>query len=379
MLSPEAFQAVTAPVDDALGLPNDCYTSAAFLQRENAELLAASWIGIAFDDDVAEPGDLFPVQAAGQPLVVLRDHERRIRVFHNVCRHRGTRLVDRPCSKKRQIVCPYHAWAYGLDGALTAAPNFRGPGVSERIPFARGTQDLVEVRSSVWNHVVMVNLSGDAVEREDWTQTLDQRWSCYDLENTSAGHEMTYDVAANWKLALENFLESYHLPVVHPRLNSYSPLGDHEVLVKHRVMGQISTNYQPDDAGRGLPCFPDLPPERQTRAEYFLLFPNLMLSVTPDHYRVTLNTAVSAESTHQRWRFYFVGEAGGDTTLDAARAGVAGRVHSYTLEDLAILQRLQEGRHSSAYDGGRFSPYHETTTHHFQKLVAEALVAHSDR
>ena len=69
MLSPEAFQAVTAPVDDALGLPNDCYTSAAFLQRENAELLPASWIGITFDDDVAEPGDLFPVQAAGGTMM----------------------------------------------------------------------------------------------------------------------------------------------------------------------------------------------------------------------------------------------------------------------------------------------------------------------
>lgn len=372
-LNQQQYRGVTAPVDTALGLPNSAYTSESFLRQEYEKLLNPGWIGIAFDDDVAAPGDLFPVQLGAQPLVVLRDHEHNIRVFHNVCRHRGTRLVDRPCSKKRQIVCPYHAWAYGLDGSLTATPNFRGPQVNERLSFEKGTQDLVEVRSGVWNHVVMVNLSGDAEPLAEWTHDLDRRWSCYDLANTVAGNETGYDIRANWKLTLENFLESYHLPVVHPGLNSYSPLSDHLVHVENRIMGQVSLNYQPDDDGQGLPRFADLPQERLTRAEYLLLFPNLMLSVTPDHYRVTLVMPVSAEATHQRWRFFFVGEASREPARAAARDGVAQRVDSYTQEDISILERLQAGRHSPAYDGGRFSPYHETTVHHFQKLVAESL------
>ena len=372
-LTQEAYLATTAPVDTALGLPNEAYTSDSFLRQEYLEVLGKSWIGVAFDDDVATPGDLYPVQAAGQPLVVLRDHQQRIRVFHNVCRHRGAKLVDRPCSNKRQIVCPYHAWAYGLDGELNATPNFRGPDFKERVSFDKGTQDLVEVRSAVWNHVVMVNLSGDAMPLDEWTRELDQRWSSYDLDNTVAGKEVTYDIDTNWKLALENFLESYHLPVVLPTLNTYSPLSDHLVLVENRIMGQISLNYQPEDGGRGLPRFANLPADRETRAEYLLLFPNLMLSVTPDHFRVTLNNPIAAESTHQRWRFFFVGEESADASYEAARAGVAQRVDSYTQEDISILERLQAGRHSPAYDGGRFSPYHETTTHHFQKLVAQAL------
>ena len=373
VLTEESYQSTIRPVEHALGLPNDAYTSHDFLQEESELLFGKGWIGIAFDDDVQSPGDLFPVQAAGQPLVVLRDQQQNIRVFHNICRHRGTKLVDSPCSNKKQIVCPYHAWAYGLDGQLNVAPNFHGPESTNRLPFAKGTQDLVEVRSAVWNHVVMVNLSGDAMPIEQWTESLNKRWSDYDLNNTLAGNEITYDINCNWKLALENFLESYHLPVVHPTLNSYSPVGDHLVHVENRIMGQISLSYQPDDSGKGLPRFADLPEDRQTRAEYLLLFPNLMLSVTPDHFRVTLTTPISAESIHQRWRFFFVGEDSMNSEYEEARAGVAGRVDFYTQEDISILERLQAGRHSSAYDGGRFSPYHETTTHHFQKLIAQTL------
>lgn len=377
-LTQEAIRSITGSIDDALGLPNEAYTSEPFLNLEFERVFGSGWIGIAFDDDVAAPGDLFPVQAAGQPLVVLRDQAQKIRVFHNVCRHRGTKLVEQPCSNKRQIVCPYHAWAYGLDGKLNATPNFRGPEIKQRVAFEPGQQDLVEVRSAVWNHVVMVNLSGDAMPLEQWAENLDRRWSCYDLENTIRGKEVTYDIGANWKLTLENFLESYHLPVVHPALNAYSPQGDHRVLVEDRVMGQISLDYRPDDSGRGLPCFADLPTDRQARAEYLLLFPSLMLSVTPDHYRVTLITPVSPESTHQRWRFFFVGEDSLDVSQDAARDGVVARVDSYTQEDIAILERLQAGRHSPAYDGGRFSPYHETTTFQFQRLVAQCVVDQSN-
>lgn len=373
-LTEEKYQSITGPIEHALGLPNAAYTSESHLRQEQTKVLGKGWIGIAFDDDVPSPCDIFPVVAAGQPLIVLRDQQQQIRVFHNVCRHRGAKLIDEPCSNKRQIVCPYHAWTYGLDGELNVAPNFMGPDVKERVPFEKGTQDLVPVRSAVWNHVVMINLSGDAMTLNAWTENLDARWSDYDLNNTFPGSEMTYNIEANWKLSLENFLESYHLPVVHPKLNAYSPLSDHLVLVENRIMGQISLNYQPDDSGKGLPCFPDLPPDKKTRAEYLLLYPNLMLSVTPDHYRVTLVNPLSAESTHQRWRFFFVGKESTNESFSSAREGVARRVDSYTQEDISILKRLQAGRHSMGYDGGRFSPYHETTTHHFQKLVAQALV-----
>ena len=372
-LTDQEYRSVTAPIEVALGLPNRAYTDEAFLQDEFEKVLGRGWIGIAFEHDAARPGDLFPVMAAGQPLVVVRGRDARIRVFHNICRHRGTKLVDAPCSNRQRIVCPYHAWSYDLDGALRATPNFSGPNDHGHATLEEGTQDLIEVRSGLWNHVVMVNLSGDAPALKDWTAGLDTRWAPFDIDNMAPGDEMTFSFQANWKLVLENFLESYHLPAVHPVLNAYSPLEDHLLVVDELFMGQLSLNYTPSDDGNALPRFAKLPEERQAAGEYLLLFPTLMVSVTPDHYRVTIVTPVSATQTHQRWQFYFVGEDSREARFAGARSAVLERVTAYTEEDIAILERLQAGRRSSGYDGGRFSPFHETTTHRFQKLIAESI------
>ena len=372
-LTEQEYQSVTKPIDVALGLPNRAYTQAAFLEEEFDNVFSAGWIGIAFESDVAEPGDMFPVEAAGQSLLVVRDYDGRINVFYNVCRHRGAKLLDNACSNKRFIVCPYHAWSYTLAGKLNATPNFSGPRDHAHPTLAEGTQNLVEVRSGLWNHVVMVNLSGEAAPLAQWTARLDARWEAFDLANAHPGGNMTFEFNANWKLVLENFLESYHLPAVHPKLNSYSPLEDHVLVVDELFMGQLSLNYQPSDDGNALPRFENLPEERQTSGEYLLLFPTLMVSVTPDHYRVTLVTPVSATVTHQRWQFYFVGANSQQERFAEARQAILDRVALYTHEDIEILERLQAGRYSSGYDGGRFSPFHETTTHQFQRLVARSL------
>lgn len=372
-LTDQEYRSITAPIDTAIGLPNRAYTDNAFLKDEYDKVFGRGWIGVAFTHDVAAPGDIFPVTAAGQPLLVVRGTDGEVRVFHNVCRHRGAKLMDAPCAKKRLIVCPYHAWSYALDGTLVKTPNFSGPDDHAHPTLADGTQNLVEVRSGVWNHVVMVNLSGDAVPLADWTARLDARWAPFDIPGMAPGGEMTFEFQANWKLVLENFLESYHLPAVHPVLNSYSPLRDHVLVVDELFMGQLSLNYRPSDGGNALPRFGDLPADRRAAGEYLLLFPTLMVSVTPDHYRVTIVTPLSAGLTHQRWQFFFVGEKSREARFQAARDAVMTRVASYTEEDIAILERLQAGRASSGYDGGRFSPFHETTTHQFQKLVARSL------
>jgi len=372
-LTDQEYSFVTKPIDVALGLPNRAYTDNSFLSSEYEKVFGCNWIGIAFEQDIAESGDMFPVIAAGQPLLVVRGQDNQVRVFHNVCRHRGAKLLDKPCSKKRHIVCPYHAWSYSLEGILKSTPNFSGPKNHNHPTLEEGTQNLVEVRSGIWNHVVMVNLSGDAIPLRDWTARLDEHWAAFDIANMAPGGSMTFDFDSNWKLVLENYLESYHLPKVHPVLNSFSPLEDHELVVDEIFIGQLSLNYRPSDGGNVLPRFPNLPEDRQATGEYLLLFPSLMVSVTPDHYRVTIVTPISAGVTHQRWQFYFVGSESSEEQYADARASVVTRVASYTKEDIEILERLQAGRSSSGYDGGRFSPFHEITTHHFQKLVARSL------
>ena len=138
-------------------------------------------------------------------------------------------------------------------------------------------------------------------------------------------------------------------------------------------MGQLSLNYAPVDGGNALPRFEGLSQARATTGEYLLLFPSLMVSITPDHFRATIVTPVSAGVTHQRWEFFFVGSESAAERFRAPREAVVDRVAAYTREDVGILEKLQAGRRSSGYDGGRFSPFHEITTHRFQTLIARAL------
>ncbi len=364
---------VDQPIETAVGLPRDLYTDPDWLASENQHIFAANWIAIALTDDVPGAGEVFPTQAAGQALIVVRDGDKTIRVFHNVCRHRGARLVDQPCRTNGLLVCPYHAWSYQLNGELSATPHFSGIDDHRHDSLGTGTQNLVEVKSAVWNHIVFVNLDGKAAPLLSFTHSIDDRWSAYDLTNVRQGGTDHFELRANWKLVLENFVESYHLPMVHRGLNSYSSLADHELVVDDYVMGQVSLHYDPRDAGAELPRFTDLPQDLAGRAEYLLLFPNVMLSVTPDHYRVTLVTPVSPCVTHQRWVFFFVGEESQQDRYQEARQTVVDRVGAVTAEDVGILEKMQAGRNSQGFDGGRFSPYHEKTTHRFHQLVARHL------
>ena len=150
--------------------------------------------------------------------------------------------------------------------------------------------------------MVLVNLSGDATSLREWTARLDRRWAEFDIADMAPGWSMTFDIGANWKLVVENFLESYHLPVVHPGLNAYSPLEDHDLVVDEVFMGQLSLNYAPRDGGNALPRFAGLSGARATSGEYLLLFPSLMVSITPPTTSAPRSwTPVSTDRSHQRW------------------------------------------------------------------------------
>ena len=365
------------PIETAIGLPSETYTSAEALTRENRAIFAAMWTCIALLDDVPEAGDARPVEAAGQPLLIVRTAADQIRVFHNVCRHRGALLVDRPQSGLRRIVCPYHSWTYELTGALCSTPHFSGIERHEHDHLDEGARGLAEVRAGVWNRLIFVDLSGEAPSLDDWLRPLVEHWQAYDYSDLRHGGSISFEIEANWKLVLDNFLESYHLPWVHRSLNRYSPLDDHELVIGGDLyMGQLSLSYQPDDQATGrLPCFPDLPADRQRAAEYLLLFPSLMLSSAPDHFRATILTPLAPDRTLQRWEFFFVGDAALEEDRAEARQALVERIAAVNREDMDILKRLQQGRRSPGFDGGRFSPYHETTVHNFHRLVAERLAS----
>ncbi|MEO0349192.1 MAG: aromatic ring-hydroxylating dioxygenase subunit alpha [Cyanobacteria bacterium P01_A01_bin.15] len=361
------------------GLPAAAYTSADYLERERQTVFSQYWVCVGLASDIPNPGDVYPTEVAGMPIVLVRDRSGSgvLRAFHNICRHRGLQLVDRSCNVSGHIRCPYHSWTYRLDGALKGTPHFGGYYRDSYSGFDRDRSGLIPIRCEQWLDLVFVNLSGDAPPLAEYLQPVRERWSDYNLGLLRReSREVNLQCNANWKLAVENFSESYHLSWVHPSLNSCSRMEDHfsfEVGGPH--VGQGSLLYKSGVlAGRSLPAFPTLDTlGKQTVAEYITVFPNLMLGVHPDYFLVFLANPLGPSQTAERMVFYFVGDGAMTPENEALRHLPIDLWTVTNDEDIAMIERMQVGRQSSAFDGGCFSPELEQTVYRFQQAVAQAV------
>lgn len=363
--------------EKAPGLPAAAYTSTRYMMRERQTLFSRYWICVGLASDLPHPGDVYPTDVAGIPLVLVRDRQGQIRAFHNICSHRGLQLVNQPCNVQGNLRCPYHSWAYKLDGSLKSTPHFGGYYKDTYEGFDRNAKGLSPVRCDQWLDLVFVNLSGDAPDLQTYLQPVSDRWTNYDLSLLRREpREVTLQCQANWKLAIENFSESYHLSWVHPALNSCSRMEDHfgfDLAEPH--VGQGSLRYYSGAiAGRSLPTFPNLEAlGKETVAEYITVFPNLMLGVHPDYFLVFTANPLSVNKTAERMVFYFVGDQAMTPENQALRHLPIDLWQATNDEDIAMIERLQIGRKSPQFNGGCFSPELEKTVYRFQQKVAEAV------
>ena len=255
-----------------------------------------SWVFAGFVHELARAGDAFPVTVAGQPVLLVCDAQERVRAFHNVCRHRCLKLVDTPRNVGRTIRCPYHSWTYGLDGTLHIAPYFggRNPRATPE-GFDRGRHGLAPVRAEKWHDWIFVNLNGAAPPLEDFIAPLRKRLDGLDL--TRLHHLVTIDfgeIAANWKLLVENFIEPYHVQFVHSTTTE-QPLADHYTINDPGCLGcgvDVS-----GDATRKDTLSQD--------SRFLTLFPNFVLGAyLPDQIGVHLEVPVAPDRTLQRRAIY---------------------------------------------------------------------------
>jgi len=376
-----ALSKVDRPLTDAHGLPNDFFTSEAFFTFERDTLFAKTWAVVGCGADLPKPGDLKPVDFMGLPLLLTRTQDGDIRVFHNVCSHRGLELVSGHQHVSRFIRCPYHAWTYTLDGELHSMPGIGGPGKNQCPGFEKGKHGLKTVRSAVWLDMIFVNLSGDAEPFEDYIAPLTERWKDYDLTLLRHGGEKSswaLDLAANWKFGVENHCDGYHLPMVHPELNAVSRLEDHYPIIgpEGYYAGQGSVAYnaaRPGDAPQ-LPRFPGLSEQHQSLSEYISLFPNATVGIHIDHLWIVWFQPMAPDRTLERMEIYY---PGGEVAEDPAYAPVREEVHRFWFkvwgEDQWAVEGLQRGRASPAFEGGAFSPAMDGPAHAFHKWAADFI------
>ncbi|MEM7189065.1 MAG: aromatic ring-hydroxylating dioxygenase subunit alpha [Pseudomonadota bacterium] len=364
---------VTRPVNTARGLPNEFYTDPEVFQLEIQRVFFRNWAAMGFMTDVPEPGWVKPVTFLGQPLLMVRDREGQLRVFQNICRHRGMILVEEPGPIARAIRCPYHSWSYELTGQLRITPHVGGPGQSRHDDIKREDLGLIEIRSHVWMGVVFINFDGKAPEFEAWAGDATDRYKDFNHPLHRCGDEGTFtmEVQANWKLAIENGAESYHLPWVHPGLNSYSRLEDHYHIDGNGPFGgQGTTVYNP---ALKFPQFTGLGEQWSMGAEYPMIFPNVMIGFQNDHTFGFIVEPVSHDCSREHVQiFYATEDVAGDEWAEK-RAANSDQWRGVFEEDIFVVEGMQKGRRASHFDGGKFSPVMDNPTHDFHAWIANQV------
>lgn len=374
---------VLQPLENACGLPNAHYTSQAVFDEERRAVLFSRWAGVGFSCDVPNPGDVNPIRFMGMPLLLVHDHDGTIAVFQNTCRHRGMILVDEPTNIKKVVRCPYHSWCYALDGKLQATPHVGGAGHNTHEAIKQENLGLFSVPSAVYLGVVFVNISGNAAPFDDYAATLKKRWFDFNQLTCSAGEvsRCALTVNTNWKLAVENYCESYHLPFIHPGLNSYSRLQDHyNIEAPGEFSGQGTYKYRQlqGEDGSVFPDFDKLGEQWLIGAEYIALYPNVLLGVHRDHTFALILEPISVEQTVEHIALFYTEQGAADERLDELRRKNTEQWEGIFREDIRVVEGMQAGRHGELFDGGRFSPVMDGPTHNFHHWVAERVQQHRD-
>ena len=168
VISKEKLDVVSNPIEKAHGLPNECYLHGEYTQIERKKIFEDKWVVIGVASSIPNPGDAKPFDLLGIPLIIIRDKQNKIRVFHNVCSHRGYKILQKSCNIKNVLRCPYHSWSYDFSGALVATPHLGGMDKHESKDFDKDASGLKEVRSQVWLDLIVVNISNNEIPFDEY-------------------------------------------------------------------------------------------------------------------------------------------------------------------------------------------------------------------
>jgi len=372
------LDSVLTSTDKAKGLPNEHYISNTVFDEEKKAIFFNNWSAIGTGNDIPNPGDVKPLNFVGMPLILVRNSNGDVNVFQNTCRHRGMILIDKPTNIKGVISCPYHSWCYSLDGDLRATPMVGGTDINTHESIKNEELSLFKIRSSVWQDVVFVNISNTAQEFADYASKAIKRWSEFDKPLYHGGESSSFKLhlKTNWKLAVENYCESYHLPWVHPELNITSSIEDHyhiEEMGHFSGQGSHVYNQMKSDDGKVFPDFADLTDEWDTKSEYIALYPNVLLGAHRDHFFSIIIEPISTNKTIEHVSLYYAKNLSKMPELKVLIDSNASFWKAVFKEDIGVVEGMQRGRKGIMFDGGKFSPAMDSATHCFHRWIASHI------
>jgi len=331
-------------------LPALDYHDPAVHLAEREAVFGREWLSLGLAEPVSTPGSFVAEVAAGWPLLVVRDLAGELRGFHNVCRHRAGPLVDEPTGTRRSLVCRYHGWAYGLDGALRSA---RDSGLS---PAELDGLDLLPVRVATWRGLLFACLDAATPPLENWLGGFADACATHPMEAWTAGPRCVHPIAANWKAYGDNYLEGYHVPLVHPGLNRAIDASTYQVDVGD---GWARHHARARDGAR-------------TIGTWLWHWPNLALNLYEHGLSVERwypTSPTSCELVLDHAYDLTVPGAEDANRLDVEASDVI------CLEDKVICEAVQRNLSAGAYGVGVLSPRHEQGVADFQARVLAARAA----
>ncbi|HTS14046.1 MAG TPA: aromatic ring-hydroxylating dioxygenase subunit alpha [Candidatus Sulfotelmatobacter sp.] len=370
LLTAQEIAAVRRPFRAASLLPARAYHDDAIWQFEREQWFFGDWVCVGRDEDVPAPGTYRRLDYQGEDILLVRARDGMLRAFYNVCRHRGTCVVEPPSGTAVRFQCPYHAWIYDLDGSLVRAKH-----TEDLDDFRFEDFGLTPIRLEVWQGFVFLCFSEQTAPLEtymgDWYEH--HRGFGRDYATLRRAARLEYDVAANWKIVAENYSECYHCPGVHPLLNQLTPYDQGEDFFPAgpwkggwmRFADGFQTMSMDGDR-HGRPLLPHTTAIDARRIYYYILWPNLIVSIHPDYVLTHQAWPDGPERTRVTCDLYVHANDRGSVAVDDA-------IEFWDLtnrQDYHVVELQQRGTRSRSWVAGRFSNQ-EAAVHAFDLMVVD--------
>ena len=343
------------PIERAFTIPSGWYHSPDVFDFEKEVIFADNWQYVCHENQLESTGDVVHATIAGNPILLIKTKDDGIKAFYNVCKHRGGPLAVKK-GTTTVLQCQYHGWTYLTDGSLRGVPDWNHVELFDEKDFG-----LEPVAISFWQGLIFAHINPPHQSLESVLDGIKERIAPLSLSKLQFYEEQVYDVACNWKVYVDNYLEGYHIPIVHPELanlldyKEYTTEPHLKYSLQHSPFKTEDNLYKASDG----------------EAFYYFVFPNMMLNILPG--RLQVNAVIPVSPTRCKVLFaYFY-----DDIPTRQRAGIINSDLKYSdniqQEDIEICEAVQRGLQSKAYDKGRFSVKRELGVYHFQSLLKDTF------
>ncbi len=336
------------------GLPGSDYHSPEVFELERERIFHRMWICVGREEQLEDAGDFIVREILDESVIVVRSGKGELNAFYNVCRHRGSRLCDAEHGNtKGGIRCPYHAWTYTLDGKLRGTPN-----VEEVSGFAKADYPLHRVALDTWQGMIFVNLAADPAPLLDQIDSYISHFDHFEIGKLRIGHSIRYEIAANWKIVVENYSECLHCPIVHPELVKIIPLYERGAVIEDdNIWGNRMAPGTDTITRTGLsklPALSNITDEDKRVYQGFTIFPSLIFNLSKDHVMLYRLEVLSPDRTVVYSDFLFE-----ESTVNASDFDPSDIVEMWDLvscQDWAVCELNQRGVRSRAFERGVLVP-----------------------